>query len=99
MAERAVILNRIADVIETHLTELAGAETRDNGKPVRETRNADLPLPVDRRAGIQRPAGEDPVYFEIGRSEGAKVVTGGERAMLGGDLKRWLLRSADDLRR
>lgn len=25
-------------------------------------------------------------YFEIGRSEGAKVVTGGERAMLGGDL-------------
>ena len=47
VAERAVILNRIADVIEAHLTELAVAETWDNGKPVRETLNADLPLAVD----------------------------------------------------
>ncbi len=47
VAERAVTLNRIADRIEEHLTELAVAETWDNGKPVRETLNADLPLAVD----------------------------------------------------
>lgn len=47
VAERAVVLNRIADRIEQHLTELAVAETWDNGKPVRETLNADLPLAVD----------------------------------------------------
>ena len=47
VAERAVVLNKIADRIEQHLTELAVAETWDNGKPVRETLNADLPLAVD----------------------------------------------------
>src|SRR5689334_8372535 len=46
-AERAVLLNKIADRIEEHLTELAVAETWDNGKPVRETLAADLPLAVD----------------------------------------------------
>jgi aldehyde dehydrogenase len=45
--ERAVLLNKIADRIEEHLTELAVAETWDNGKPVRETLAADLPLAVD----------------------------------------------------
>src|SRR5690606_15126406 len=46
-AERALILNRIADRIEENLPKLAAAETWDNGKPIRETTNADLPLAVD----------------------------------------------------
>jgi len=45
--ERANILNKIADRIEEHLEELAVAETWDNGKAVRETLAADLPLAVD----------------------------------------------------
>jgi aldehyde dehydrogenase len=45
--ERANILNRIADEIEEHLEMLAVAETWENGKPVRETLAADLPLAVD----------------------------------------------------
>src|SRR5699024_10236520 len=36
VAERAVILNKIADRIEENLEKLAVAETWDNGKPVRE---------------------------------------------------------------
>jgi aldehyde dehydrogenase len=42
-----VILNKIADRIEQNLEMLAIAETWDNGKPVRETLAADLPLAVD----------------------------------------------------
>jgi aldehyde dehydrogenase len=45
--ERAVILNKIADRIEQNLEMLAVAETWENGKPVRETLAADLPLAVD----------------------------------------------------
>ena len=45
--ERANILNKIADRIEANLESLAVAETWDNGKPVRETLAADLPLAVD----------------------------------------------------
>ncbi|ARQ67541.1 acetaldehyde dehydrogenase ExaC [Streptomyces marincola] len=45
--ERSVILNRIADRIEENLERLAVAETWENGKPVRETLGADLPLAVD----------------------------------------------------
>ena len=45
--ERANILNRIADRIEENLEALAVAETWENGKPVRETLAADLPLAVD----------------------------------------------------
>jgi aldehyde dehydrogenase len=44
---RANILNKIADVMEAHLTEIAVAETWENGKPVRETLAADIPLAVD----------------------------------------------------
>ncbi|MDB1124038.1 acetaldehyde dehydrogenase ExaC [Vibrio algarum] len=47
VGERSNILLRIADVIEQNLEELAVAETWENGKPVRETLNADLPLVVD----------------------------------------------------
>lgn len=47
VAERALILNRIADRMEANLEMLAVAETWDNGKPIRETLNADLPLAID----------------------------------------------------
>ncbi|KHF31888.1 EPTC-inducible aldehyde dehydrogenase [Paenibacillus sp. P1XP2] len=46
-SERANMLNRIADRIEDNLELLAVAETWDNGKPVRETLAADLPLAID----------------------------------------------------
>jgi aldehyde dehydrogenase len=46
-AYRANILNRIADRIEANIETLAFIETIDNGKPIRETRAADLPLAVD----------------------------------------------------
>jgi aldehyde dehydrogenase len=45
--ERANLLNRIAQVMEDNLALLATAETWDNGKPIRETTAADLPLAVD----------------------------------------------------
>src|SRR5438105_7478043 len=47
VAERALILNRIADRMEENLGLLALAETWDNGKPIRETTAADLPLAID----------------------------------------------------
>ncbi|MFU4538039.1 aldehyde dehydrogenase family protein [Pseudomonas aeruginosa] len=45
--ERSHILLKIADRIEANRELLAVAETWDNGKPVRETLNADVPLAVD----------------------------------------------------
>ena len=45
--ERAKILNKIADVIEENLEPLAIAESWENGKPVRETLAADIPLAAD----------------------------------------------------
>lgn len=46
-SERANILNKIADRIEENLEMLAVAETWDNGKAIRETLAADLPLAID----------------------------------------------------
>ncbi|WP_031070745.1 aldehyde dehydrogenase family protein [Streptomyces sp. NRRL WC-3742] len=46
-AERAQVLLRVADRIEANLEQLAVAESWENGKPVRETLAADLPLAVD----------------------------------------------------
>jgi aldehyde dehydrogenase len=46
-AERANILNKIADTIEANLEMLAVVETWENGKPIRESLAADLPLAVD----------------------------------------------------
>ncbi|TAL13562.1 MAG: aldehyde dehydrogenase [Aquabacterium sp.] len=46
-AERAGILLKIADRMEANLELLAYAETVDNGKPIRETLNADIPLAID----------------------------------------------------
>ena len=47
VAERALMLNRIADAMEENLDRLALAETWDNGKPIRETTAADVPLAID----------------------------------------------------
>ncbi|GHF38236.1 putative aldehyde dehydrogenase [Streptomyces mashuensis] len=46
-AERAAVLGRIADRMEQNLEALAVAESWENGKPVRETLAADIPLAVD----------------------------------------------------
>ena len=46
-AERAAVLNAMADAIEENVEMLAVAESYDNGKPVRETLAADIPLSVD----------------------------------------------------
>ena len=47
VGERSNILLKIADRIEANLEELAIVETWENGKPIRETLGADLPLVVD----------------------------------------------------
>ncbi|GMA51612.1 aldehyde dehydrogenase [Alicyclobacillus contaminans] len=46
-ADRANLLNKIADRMEAHLEMLAVAETWENGKPIRETLAADIPLAID----------------------------------------------------
>lgn len=47
VAERARLLNRIADRMEENLELIATVETWDNGKPIRETLAADIPLAID----------------------------------------------------
>jgi aminomuconate-semialdehyde/2-hydroxymuconate-6-semialdehyde dehydrogenase len=42
-AERRKLLNRLADKVAEHAEQLAGAETRDMGKPITESRTHDLP--------------------------------------------------------
>ncbi len=46
-AERAALLLKIADTLEANLEKIAVAETWENGKPVRETLAADIPLAID----------------------------------------------------
>jgi aldehyde dehydrogenase len=46
-AARAEVLNKIADRMQEHLPELALAESWENGKPIRETLAADIPLAID----------------------------------------------------
>jgi aldehyde dehydrogenase (NAD+) len=45
--ERGKCLYRLADLIERHIDELAALETLDNGKPITDSRDADLPLTID----------------------------------------------------
>ncbi|MBX9787449.1 MAG: aldehyde dehydrogenase family protein [Pirellulales bacterium] len=45
--ERGRLLYKLADLIEEELNELAALETLDNGKPIRDSRAADLPLVID----------------------------------------------------
>ncbi len=47
VTERATLLNKVADIIEQNLEEFALVDTCDNGKGIRETLNADIPLSVD----------------------------------------------------
>jgi aldehyde dehydrogenase len=47
ITERSIMLNKIADVLEANAQLLATAETMDNGKPIRETAGADIPLTID----------------------------------------------------
>ena len=47
IAQRSLILNRIADRMEENIEMLAVAETSDNGKPIREALAADAPLAID----------------------------------------------------
>jgi len=46
-AERSRLIYKLADLMETHQLELAQLETLDNGKPIRETSNADIPLAIE----------------------------------------------------
>ncbi len=46
-ADRANVLLKVADRLEANLDLLAEAETWDNGKPIRETTGADIPLTID----------------------------------------------------
>ena len=45
--DRGMLMLRLADLIEAEIDELAALETLDNGKPIHDARNADLPLVVD----------------------------------------------------
>ncbi len=45
--ERSAMLNKIADVMEANKEHLAMVETYDNGKPIRETMNVDVPLAIE----------------------------------------------------
>ncbi len=44
--ERGRLLHRLADLFEQNIDELAALETLDNGKPISDSRNADLPLTI-----------------------------------------------------
>lgn len=46
-AERSRLMYKLADLMEEHQEELAQLETLDNGKPIRETANADVPLSIE----------------------------------------------------
>ena len=45
--DRGRLLNKLADLAEQHLDELSALETLDNGKPISDSRAADLPLAID----------------------------------------------------
>ena len=45
--DRGRLLNKLADLIEENQDELAALETLDNGKPINDSRTADLPLVID----------------------------------------------------
>lgn len=46
-AEKSRLIYKLADLMEKHERELAQLETLDNGKPLRETMNADVPLAIE----------------------------------------------------
>ena len=75
-AERAAILNKIADVIDANKEHLAMVETMDNGKPIRETLAIDIPLSAEHFR-----------YFA-----GAILAEEGQASMLGTDTLSIILR-------
>ncbi|MCO4850525.1 aldehyde dehydrogenase DhaS [Bacillus vallismortis] len=46
-ASRSRLMYKLADLMEEHKTELAQLETLDNGKPINETTNGDIPLAIE----------------------------------------------------
>ncbi len=46
-AKRSRLMYRLADLMEENKEELAQLETLDNGKPIRETTHADIPLSIE----------------------------------------------------
>ena len=74
VADRAAVLNKIADRMEQNLEMLAVAETWDNGKPVRETLAADMPL------GLV-------VTYDTDRNFGSEAVAQGDGPPLGRELE------------
>ena len=46
-SERGRLIWRLADLVEKHIEELAELETLDNGKPIFESRNVDMPMVID----------------------------------------------------
>ncbi len=46
-SERGRLIWKLADLIEQHIDELAELETLDNGKPIFESRNVDMPMVID----------------------------------------------------
>ncbi len=46
-ADRGLLMNRLADLIEEEADHLAALETLDNGKPINDSRNADIPLVIN----------------------------------------------------
>jgi aldehyde dehydrogenase (NAD+) len=46
-SQRGRLLNKLADLIEAHSQELAALETLDNGKPIRNSLNVDIPATID----------------------------------------------------
>ena len=45
--ERGLLMNKFADLLETHKDELAALETLDNGKPLAMSAGADIPLTIE----------------------------------------------------
>lgn len=83
-SQRGRLLYKLADLIEQHAHELAQLETLDNGKPIRESLNADLPLTVDhfryyagwatKITGETIPVSVPGQYFNYTRREAVGVV-------------------------
>lgn len=46
-ADRSRLMYKLTDLMEEHREALAQLETLDNGKPIRETANADIPLAIE----------------------------------------------------
>ncbi|MDM5194551.1 aldehyde dehydrogenase DhaS [Bacillus hominis] len=81
-AERSRLMYKLADLMEEHKEELAQLETLDNGKPIRETMAADVPLAIEHMryyagwatkiVGQTIPVSGD--YFNYTRHEAVGVV-------------------------